>query len=167
MHLCAQLSTHRHLAAGAGCIDCAQFLIDAGSDVSAEGPARMQPIHEAVGNPAMVRLLLARGGDPNAKNHRRVTPLHLAASMRHKDMDQRSVADHAETARLLLDAGADIDARDATRETPLFRAVTDERKLGLVELLVERGANTALTGKQGRNLAAAIRGASIREFLGM
>lgn len=82
------------------------------------------------GNPAIVKLLLEAGANPNLKDERGFTPLILAAGS-----DTRNV----EVVRLLLAKGAGINARDGNGETPLTWA----RKLGetaVVQVLRQAGA---------------------------
>jgi ankyrin repeat protein len=65
----------------------------------------------AKGDVAMLKRLLADGGDVNALNRTRTTPLHAAAR-----------AGKVQAVRVLLDAGADPAAIDSDGITPLERA---------------------------------------------
>jgi ankyrin repeat protein len=106
-----------------------QFLIEAGADVNASDPTTAEtPLHAATSKanrPAytqVVRVLLARGGDPNARTKANAetgafmrdartkgeTPLHRAAAFGTE-----------ECIRLLLEAGGHRDAKDANGDTPL------------------------------------------------
>jgi hypothetical protein len=80
--------------------------------------------------PAIVRVLLAAGGDPNAREPETPseTPLHWAAS-----------SDDAEVARALIDGGADINLPDGSIGTPLDNAL-GYGCWNVARLLVERGA---------------------------
>jgi ankyrin repeat protein len=80
--------------------------------------------------PAVVRLLLGAGADPNARTEGASgeTPLHWAAS-----------SDDAEVARALLDGGADPDAPGGSIGTPLANAV-GYGCWQVAQLLVDRGA---------------------------
>ncbi|XP_023314366.1 ankyrin repeat domain-containing protein 27-like isoform X1 [Trichogramma pretiosum] len=75
--------TALHIAAGVGCIEIIQLLLDAGAHVNL--PTRSEgrtPLHLACQNehPSAVKLLLASANcNPDAKDHSRDTPLHLAA----------------------------------------------------------------------------------------
>jgi ankyrin repeat protein len=91
------------------------------------------PLHELVGYPDMVRLLLAKGADPNARDvGDNATPLHFAAG-----------SGAVESVRLLLDAGADVHGTgDAHHADVIGWAVGDGTHVhrDVVNLLLERGA---------------------------
>src|SRR5438270_4208063 len=80
--------------------------------------------------PQIVRILLAAGADPNARDPEphSETPLHWAAS-----------SDDADVARALIDGGADINVPDGSIGTPLENAV-GYGCWNVARLLVERGA---------------------------
>src|SRR5438552_2358013 len=81
--------------------------------------------------PAVVRLLVAAGADPNARTEgddQTETPLHWAAS-----------SDDLEVADALIDAGADIEAPDGSIGTPLDNAI-GYGCWHVARRLVERGA---------------------------
>jgi len=59
--------------------------------------------------PETVALLVARGADPNARDHQRRTPLFAAAA-----------AGKLESVRILVSAGADVNVRDADGSTVLM-----------------------------------------------
>lgn len=98
------------------------------------------------GSPALVRMLLARGLDPNRPDWIGKTFLHACA-----EYGDRSVA------AVFLEAGADLNARDIEFQgTPLAAAVRScgdvedpkqsERGRRMVEFLLKRGAATNLPG---------------------
>ena len=80
--------------------------------------------------PQIVRILLAAGGDPNARDPGKPseTPLHWAAS-----------SDDVDVARALIDGGADINMPDGSIGTPLDNAI-GYGCWNVARLLVERGA---------------------------
>ena len=82
----------------------------------------------AKGDVATLKKLLADGGDVNAINRTRTTPLHVAAR-----------AGQAEAVRVLLDAGADPAAEDSDGITPLERA-KEHGHTEVVRLLTARAA---------------------------
>ena len=93
--------------------------------------------------PAVVRLLLDRGADPNqaAANAAKVAALHAAVS-----------SNQVQIARWLLDAGADVNARQQMDYTPLMGAAANARA-ELLDLLLARGANPALVTTEGKTAA--------------
>jgi ankyrin repeat protein len=80
--------------------------------------------------PLVVRLLIAAGADPNARDPGKgsETPLHWAAS-----------SDDVEVASALIEGGADIEAADGSIGTPLDNAV-GYACWDVARLLVARGA---------------------------
>ena len=91
------------------------------------------PLHELVGYPDMVRLLLSRGVDPNVRDTGdNATPLHFAAG-----------SGNLESVRLLLDAGADVHGHGDLHESGVLGwAIGDGHRFNpdVVALLLERGA---------------------------
>jgi len=117
-------------------IASAKALLDAGADPNIVDPSRGQPVTFAA-DPHALALLLSHGANPDARDNRRRTALHLAAEHR-----------EARSLRLLLDHGADIDAQDISDQTPLYEAVVNDFVEG-AELLLERGADPAIPTKGG------------------
>lgn len=76
-------------------------------------------------------MLLDSGADPQAKNARQQTPLHLAA-----------LAQSAETLEMILHRGGDPNSMDVGGRTPLHSAIVKgSRSCECVRLLVEHGAD--------------------------
>jgi len=96
--------------------DLALFLIAAGADVNKspgvyiDGASGITPLHRAVGMPLVVKALVARKANLDARDSTGETPLHWAA--RYDDM---------EIVRLLIEAGADVTVKDREGRTPLSR----------------------------------------------
>jgi ankyrin repeat protein len=124
-------------AVGEGDLKKAALLLDL--NVDPNGNASGTTPIEAARDPAMLRLVLRAGADPNLPNAYGGTRLHDAA--------QRS---DIEAAHVLLDAGADPNREDVSGATPLDEA----RANGSDEveaLLLERGAvETEVTAETGR-----------------
>jgi uncharacterized protein len=81
--------------------------------------------------PLVVRMLIAAGADPNARNPGKrcaETPLHWAAS-----------SDDVEVASALIEGGADLEAADGSIDTPLGNAV-GYACWEVARLLVAKGA---------------------------
>lgn len=91
--------------------------------------------------PLQVAVALAMGADPNARNHRGQTPLHVTGDR--------------VTAATLIHKGADPTRRDVRGHTPLRAAIerlvkTSRRKQGAVGCDLEVVSLVACLGKQGR-----------------
>ncbi len=88
-----------------------EFLLNAGAQVNqaSKNPTNVAPIHSAAAsrNAAILRLLLDRGADPNARQDSGFVPLHSAAAN-----------DDRESAALLLSRGADLNAKADNGKTP-------------------------------------------------
>ncbi|KAJ5532214.1 hypothetical protein N7494_008766 [Penicillium frequentans] len=98
----------------------------------------------ATGNETVVKLLLARGADPNSATKENFTPLFYAAAY-----------GHAAVVRLLIEGGANVNFENKSNETPIFFAAKGggEIRLGpkslfsvgdhalVMKLLLGAGAN--------------------------
>jgi uncharacterized protein len=120
--------TPLQLAAYFGAPAAAALLVERGADVdaAAENPQRIAPLHAAVAGrrPEVVRVLLAAGAQPDARQHGGWTPLLAAAKH-----------GHAEMVEALLEAGADPSAAndDGVRPAELARAHGHDAVAVLIE----------------------------------
>jgi len=99
----------------------------------------MTPLHlAALGrNAELVKALLARGAEIDARDATERTPLHYAA-----------MGGDADTVRLLLNAGANVNVRDVRGETPLHIAGRRMRAAA-AELLLDAGADVNTRNSAG------------------
>ena len=107
-------------------------LIEANSQlVHAKDADGRTPLHRACEGVhfEVVKFLVEKGADVNARNGFRDTPLHYAAQ-----------SGNADVVKLLLDNGADPTARNNMRSTALIRAV-QENKIELAEYLISKGGD--------------------------
>jgi len=109
---------------------------DAISQADEEG---LYPIHSAVKNPEMLKLLLDLGADPNAQ----MQPPHMSAGARplHLTTDKFFDDEHAtKVAKHLIKAGADVNVTFGPNITPLLvGAATGKHQF--TKTLLENGAN--------------------------
>ena len=94
------------------------------------------------------RLLLRHGGDPNATNRRRATPLHYACDPRPQSGGTWDPAAQLELISQLVASGANVDAVDSGGITPLHRAVR-ARSPGAVRDLLHHGARVDVRSARG------------------
>ncbi|HTY23893.1 MAG TPA: ankyrin repeat domain-containing protein, partial [Desulfomonilaceae bacterium] len=89
------------------------------------------------GDLALVKTLVEKGANVNAKGVNGRTPLMCA-----------TLEGHPKIVRLLINRGADINARDQNGETPLMQAA-DQCDLDMLHLLLDKGANVDLDDEDG------------------
>ncbi len=96
------------------------------------------PLHFAAlyGSTDAVRIILEAGGDPNARNKSRATPLILGAYSFDKT-------------RLMVDRRGDVNATGSDGITPLWVAAGAPGNGKTVRYLIEKGANLHETGPKG------------------
>jgi ankyrin repeat protein len=99
------------------------------------------------GHEEAVRLLLARGANPNlaARNAMKVAAIHAATA-----------AGSFGIARLLIEAGADVNAVQQAGFTPLHAAAMTGQ-VDLAKLLLDRGADPGARTDDGRTALAMAR----------
>lgn len=86
-----------------------------------------------------IRFLLQRGGDPNIRNKKGISPLQLATALGFTD-----------GVEALIKGGASVNVSDQTGETPLIAAV-HARNTALVRLLLDKGADPDHNDNSGRS----------------
>lgn len=96
-----------------------------------------RPLHQAAeySQAAIVRLLLARGADPNAPDKQGATPL-----------DRAAYAGKLEVVTLMLDGGADIQGAG---RSALFSTLSGENCAATIRLLLARGADPGQCNADG------------------
>jgi ankyrin repeat protein len=119
------------LAAAFGTREAVSVLVEAGADVKAQSSGSgLTALHVAWRDESVVRLLLDRGADVNAKTLLGATPLQVASSANGTEA----------VVSLLLAKGADPDAAEARGVTPLI-AAAGVGNTAVAKLLLEHGAN--------------------------
>jgi ankyrin repeat protein/uncharacterized glyoxalase superfamily protein PhnB len=120
------------VACAAGDVPALRELLDRDPGLARERHRGTTGLHRAVRHPEAVRLLLARGADPNARDEGdNAIPLFFAAG-----------GGPIESVRALLEAGSDVHGTGDAHRLEVIGAATvfDEARRDVVELLVERGA---------------------------
>jgi hypothetical protein len=116
-----------------------KLLLDNGANPNAVSrdnySSAVSPLHGAVNNNAIAKLLIEKGADVKAINDfDGNTPLHFA-----KDKD---------IAQLLIEKGADVKAKNRYGETPLhFKSMVGYKDIA--QLLIEKGADFEVTANNG------------------
>jgi ankyrin repeat protein len=166
--------TALHMAAAAFQRPIAELLIQHGADCRAKNRRGAEPLHYAAdanhSDPAAqaetIAYLLSVGADPHAVDRSGVAPLHRAVRTR-----------SAAAVRALLDGGANPRQPNKAGSMPLHLAVQTtgrggsgsrdarEQQLGIVRLLLERGARLTDRDGQGRTVQQAATGEWIRSLL--
>ena len=104
------------------------------------------------GDAASIRLLLAHGADPNARQRNNTTALMFAAGLGRGTgaftKDYASEAELLEAVKLLVAAGADVNAVSDAGETPLHYGA--QASDDIVRFLAAKGAKLDAKDRQGR-----------------
>ncbi|MDB5348962.1 MAG: hypothetical protein JWN86_209 [Planctomycetota bacterium] len=131
----------------------AKEAIAAGADVKAVNKEGFPAIHHWVGDPEMLRALLAAGADPNQPG-----PFGFRPTL---------WVEKPEVVRLLVEAGTDLGARDDSGDTALHYAAKDGR-LDAIDALLEAGADIHGRNANGQTpLHAAAKGGKKAAFLAL
>ena len=161
-----------------------EALIRAGADVNNNAhflrrtPLMLASMHAGVINDRIriVRLLLDKGADVNAKDGRKQTVLMLASGVRDGspivralldagadanalDRNRNSVLIHAcrggsaDTVRMLVEAGADVNEAGQRHQTPMFEVHGDQKR-EIVEVLLDAGAKIDVRDMSDFHLAS-------------
>ena len=166
--------TALHVAAAAFCRPIAELLVSHGADCRAKNRRGAEPLHYAAdanrrapqAQADVIEYLISIGADPNAVDHSGVAPLHRAVRTR-----------SLSAVRALLDGGANSRQPNKAGSTPLHLAVqptgrggsgSDEarrQQLGIIRLLLERGAKPTDRDGRGKQVYQAATSAWIRTML--
>jgi len=169
--------TPLHVAAGQPSFAMVQLLLDRGADVSATTPKGATPLHLAAqeGFADAVELLVRKGADIMGPDNWGHTPLHLACVAGHERSVERlvvqcpsvSVATNTAGAPPSQDEANDViakirsgllSAKSVKGQTALHVAA-GLGKAGVVEILIDRGADVAIADSDGDTpVIAAYRG---------
>jgi ankyrin repeat protein len=159
--------TALHVAAGAGAVNAADYLLSRGLPVDAAGPGGCTPLMEAVlgGHKEMVNWLLRQGADPRLKDQEGYSALMLAVREGQAGPVQELAPYHREAldSGLLLAAmlgrtevidtltnyGASVYTRMEDGRTPLMLAV-EGGHFEAVELLLDLGSSRFAADNRGR-----------------
>ena len=118
-------------------LDSVSLLLDHGVSVDTHMPLHLTVYSWGPGSDALVRLLVARGADLDAKDTSGTTPLLMAAGFL-----------RARAVNTLLALGANVNAKDASGISPLRRALRGDygQNMAVIEALVAGGADMDACG---------------------
>ncbi len=140
--------TPLHRAAFKANTTAVELLLESGADPNAKTTARrssgLTPLHWAASsnNPeaaAVLRQLIAAGGDPATGDEYAMTPLHFAALARNRP-----------AVKVLIAAGAPLDKRNDRGQTPLHFAV-EQDDFDTVSTLLKAGASATIPDGRGNS----------------
>ncbi|MDB5340311.1 MAG: transient receptor potential channel pyrexia-like [Planctomycetaceae bacterium] len=173
-HYCYTGDTALHMAAAAFRRPVAELLVGHGADCRARNRRGAEPLHYAADanhwNPTAqtetIEYLVSVGADPNALDKSGVAPLHRAVRTR-----------SLSAVRALLDGGANPRTPNKAGSTPLHLAVQTtgrggsgseharQQQVGIIELLLERGAKPTDKDGRGKQVHQAATSDWIRDLL--
>lgn len=129
--------------------DTVRLFLSLGLDKNPDGTRNAEyAVLSARNNPEMLNIFLDSGTHPNTANKNGVTLLMMAAAG-----DSRY---SAPMVSLLLDRGASIDHQDRNGNSALMVAAQSHRR-DIVRLLLERGADTSLRGRENKTALDLVR----------
>lgn len=124
------------VACAGGYLECAELLIQAGADLEQPNLLGRRPLSFAVAHPALIRLLLEAGADPNALDAESGSSALAQCFIGYEeDADSRH-----QSAEILLAAGADPLLKDHQSDNALAVALLfkDQRGAAMLRSAIER-----------------------------
>ncbi len=128
-------------------LDTIALFLERGADPNIQNEGWGAPLHRTT-DPVIAALLIAHGADVNAQDSSGATPL--------------TTVDNAAVFTLLLTNGADVAVSDSSGGTPLHRAAYEFQDAGLVNLLIESGADVNARTEYGKSTCDLVK-ANIRD----
>ncbi len=109
------------------------------------------------GDVPVMKLLLAKGADPNLVQKNGNNALMLAAGLGYRDgnmavptRDRGTTPEILAAVQLCLDQGADVNAQGARGDTALHDAVTGRGDVEVIRYLIEHGASLEIKNERGQ-----------------
>lgn len=125
-----------------GHVECVKILLAGGADVAAVSNRGTSALHLAAEQPEIMAMLLAAGAPVNLADDQGFTPLREVAECR---TSERA----CDCMHLLIAAGADINYQSFSGEPPLYWTTSAYNGQGLMQILLEAGADPNLCGNDG------------------
>lgn len=142
-----------------------EALLERGADINAPGPVDRTALHVEASNldPKMIRWLLKRGANPDARDEDSAIPLHLAAFFP-APADSFERRDVHDALNMLLESTSDMNAVNDAGQTPLhIAALWAER--WVIKALLDAGADPLAMDRTGYSpVCYSAGGASMHEF---
>lgn len=138
-------NTPLHIASALGYNEIVELLVRYGASLNAKNISRDTALHRAAGkgHKNTVELLLKSGADINILNNSGQTPGYWAYYLQGNN--------HQDIAKMLIEAGLDLNTQSKSSGWTMLMWASYRGDIDMVNLLLEKGADPAIKGKDGNN----------------
>ncbi|UKZ77698.1 hypothetical protein TrVFT333_005422 [Trichoderma virens FT-333] len=158
--------TPLHYAARAGEVKMVEFLLQKNAEIDAQSVKEETPLHVAVKNSTVMRLLIDAGAEVNALDYYGRTPLHLAVSeveailqfqsrlqkgpeIPSNDLVSVFKSSALGTAKVLVNQLPEIITRRDANDHTLLHIAAESSEVGMLTLLLDAGSDMSALNKNG------------------
>ena len=137
----SRMNEELRIAAMEGKEDRVEALLHEGAEINGADGQQCTALHAASqwGHPAVVKLLLDKGADPNIAD---------SGGLAGTALTRAAVNGHFDIVKMLVDAKADINATDYEKRTALHLAIQIDRA-DIAQFMIEAGTNLSTQSRLG------------------